>query len=36
VSSRELSIAVLTRHDPLMRYGEQTIEGVTAQLLARD
>jgi hypothetical protein len=30
---RELSIAVLTRDDPSMRYGEETIEGVTARLL---
>jgi hypothetical protein len=29
----KLAIAVLTRDDPSMLYGEQTIEGVSARLL---
>jgi hypothetical protein len=29
------SLAVLSTHDPSMRYGEQTIAGVTERLLGR-
>jgi Beta-lactamase enzyme family len=32
---RRIAIAVMTVSDPSMRYGEQTIEGVTKRLLAR-
>jgi hypothetical protein len=31
----KFALAVLTRHDPSMLYGEQTLEGVAAELLGR-
>ena len=32
---RRLSVAILTREQPSMAYGEQSIEGVAKRLLAR-